>query len=78
MDNEYRNNCTPLNLQCKTCNHIWKNRLSNIKNSNQGCPKCSIQRISNKLKLSIDDVKKRCLENNIILLEENYINLKCF
>ena len=74
LDNEYRNNCTPLNLQCKTCNHIWKNRLSNIKNSNQGCPKCSIQRISNKLKLSIDDVKKRCLENNIILLEENYIN----
>lgn len=74
VDEEYKNSWTPLKLQCKVCNCIWKNRLNNIKHCHQGCPKCSIQRVSDKLKLSIDDVKRRCLDNNITLLENNYIN----
>lgn len=74
LDNEYTNNRTPLNLQCKCCNHIWQNRFNNIRNSNQGCPKCSIQKLSDKLKLSIENVKIKCLRHNITVLDNEYIN----
>jgi len=74
LDTEYIKSSIPLNLQCKNCNHKWKNCFSNIKCSNQGCRRCYHKTTGGELRLPIEIVRKKCLENNIILLEQNYTN----
>lgn len=76
LDNEYINHSTPLNYQCKICNHIWKNCFNNIKNSNQGCPKCSRKRVSENQKIPINDVISLFNDKNITLLDTIYVNAK--
>ena len=37
----YKSNIIPLLLNCKICNHIFRNSFNNINCKDQGCPYCS-------------------------------------
>jgi len=46
LSEEYINNVTLMLWKCK-CNHIWKARFANVKNSNTWCPECNNEKKRN-------------------------------
>lgn len=71
LDSIYQNNRTTLNLCCvvEGCGHIWNNTFHNLKDQNQGCPKCA-----RKAKHLIIDVYNYLISRNINLLSKIYKN----
>lgn len=67
LDNFYFNNNYLHNAICK-CGNITKKRLSDLKRY-PGCLKCTKKYIP-----TIEELKKEFIENNCILLEDNYVN----
>jgi hypothetical protein len=65
----YKSNLTKMHFECLKCGYDWYTRFSNIKNLNQGCPKCA-----NCVKYTIGDVDKECVSKNIKLLTRQYVN----
>jgi len=81
---EHAHNKTLL-LKCNDsdCNNKWYSSWANM-NSNKGCPICAIKRVTDKSRLTIEEVKYRIknINKNINIIDTAYIDssakLKCY
>lgn len=69
MSTEYRDARTPLVWRCAK-GHLWKARVTNIRNAGSWCPECARQ----KKKLSIDDMREIAREKGGECLTDEYIS----
>lgn len=73
MDAIYINSKHSHNLKCMQCNYLWTSCFERLKQGKQ-CPNCIKIKQTNKRRISLEEVKKRCLINNIEFLENEYKN----
>lgn len=74
--NEYTNSKAPLEYQCpKHPEIIRKIALTNLK-SGQGCWHCGRERVAEKERFSIDEIRKEFVDRGLIPLFTEYINSK--
>jgi predicted nucleic acid-binding Zn-ribbon protein len=52
---EYVNTKTPIEWKCLTCNNIWLAAPDNVLNKNSGCPRCSVNKLTDDKLLSLLD-----------------------
>ena len=67
---EYKNNKSPLKIQCRVCNYIWFPTISNIISNKSGCPQCS-----NKKPYNLCEIKNIITSKNGMLLSNKYYNV---
>lgn len=66
---------TKIWIKC-TCGYKYKDTRDNCLNRGRGCKKCSLDRKSERFRLSLPEAEKRCKEIGLELLTKNYKNVK--
>lgn len=73
LSEEYKNDNTPLKLQCK-CGEIFYRTFKKVKLGRFNCEKCKLKKSHDKYAFSLDQVKKMISEKNCEYISGEYIN----
>ena len=75
LSKEYVDNRTKLKWKCKE-GHVWKATPHDVKDGKTWCVICSIEKRSQKRKLTINEMQKIAKSRGGICLSKNYINAR--
>lgn len=73
LSTEYKNNVTPLLLQCK-CGNIFTRTFAKIRQNRFKCKDCISKDAHDKYALTYEEVKKNIEAKGCTLISENYYN----
>lgn len=72
----YKGLATKCDILCTECSKVWQVAPGRLIRQDTGCPRCSAINTSKRCRTPIDEVYKKCADNGLQFLDEEYLGNK--